>query len=331
MSALKIGVTVGDGCSTQADFNLCLDHGVSMVRFNLASASTLRDLRQISEALYNAQQLNSAPVEVLFDLPFPKAKIRYNTFHAQAYDVAVGDSYQLISPHQPWHSARQLRVPTSMLAGLRVDDQLLIGDGELRFEVVAVAPEIVLEAKNNWFVSDAKAITLTGRPAVHPVSDASPFVSLTTQGLFDNAAVALSFVESAADVQRGRAASLARNGRIYSKIETAAALEHIEDIVRSSDALIVARGDLALQGGLENMAAYQNTIIERCHVAQTPVYVATEIFASLKDRDIPLRAELSDFHSLSERIHEGGFLLTKESSMPGILGKALKLIARLSQ
>ncbi|MEK7605993.1 MAG: pyruvate kinase [Patescibacteria group bacterium] len=108
--------------------------------------------------------------------------------------------------------------------------------------------------------------------------------------------VALSFVGSAQDIQKGRDIIKAHNGtqKIIAKIERAVALEALEEIINASDAVMVARGDLSKEIPFEQMPFVQERIVQAAKKAGKPVIVATSLLLSMTENKTPTRAEVTD-------------------------------------
>ncbi|HEX4923511.1 MAG TPA: pyruvate kinase, partial [Bdellovibrionales bacterium] len=108
--------------------------------------------------------------------------------------------------------------------------------------------------------------------------------------------VALSFVRRGEDIRRLRALIDAKKPqiRVVAKIEMLEALDHLEEIVRLSDAVMVARGDLAIEAGQSQLAGVQKEIIEICNTVGRPVITATQMLDSMVNNPRPTRAEVTD-------------------------------------
>jgi len=108
--------------------------------------------------------------------------------------------------------------------------------------------------------------------------------------------VALSFVQSAADVVRLKEEIERLGGRqlVIAKLEREAAIDELEAIVSESDAVMVARGDLGIEADIAMVPVYQQRIIRDCNASGTPVIVATQMMESMMHNALPTRAEASD-------------------------------------
>jgi pyruvate kinase len=139
--------------------------------------------------------------------------------------------------------------------------------------------------------------------------------------------VALSFVQKPGDVIEARGLIGNRAG-IMAKIEKPAALEHIDDIVRLSDAVMVARGDLGVEIPHEDVPGRQKELIKSCRLVGKPVIVATQMLDSMVAAPTPTRAEASD---VATAIYDGAdaVMLSAESATGQYPREAVAMMNRI--
>jgi pyruvate kinase len=180
---------------------------------------------------------------------------------------------------------------------VRTGDRVLLGDGAIELKVLEVRGDRV-----RCGVEHGGA--LRARMGVNLPSRSLDLAALTSKDEQDVEVglalgvdyIALSFVRSAEDVETLRALC-ARRGRptpIVAKVETMAAVEQLESVVRVSDAIMVARGDLGVELPPESVPVIQKQIIGVCRLHKKPVIVATEMLQSMTESPRPTRAEASD-------------------------------------
>ena len=323
----QIGVTMGEGCVTLEDVLFCVRHGVTEFRINLANPWGRRYAVAISNVLREMRTENS-DLGILWDVPFPNKKLRYYTYMGKRYDVKRGDRLLVIPSHQPHLHHSEISIPTSLFDSIEIGDRLVVGDGETMLVAEAlVCNGIACYATDNWFISDGKSLTVDGRENVLRSDPNDLPLRLADIDGFPPR-FACSFIRDRQDLSLCRE-RLPPSSKLMAKVETVDGVRNAREIVRNADSLMIARGDLALNVGFARMGRAQSYLIDECNVAGRAVFVATEILSSLSFRSTPLRAEVSDLFSLCRTIRRGGLILTKESSMPGMLRKSLPLIAEI--
>ena len=287
----KIVATLGPACDGEATLPRLLRAGVDVVRLNLSHGSFEEHAARLAQVRACAAELGR-PIGVLADLPGPK--IRAGHFPEGGVSLVAG-SFVRLRPGNQTSTAGIIRIdyPT-LLDDLRTGDRLIIGDGAISLRVVAVGPD------------EVEALIETGgrtqgRPGVHLPSERMRLATPTAHDLVlaDQAAaagvdfIAVSFVRSAADM-RAVADVVAGRAQLVAKIETTAALANLAEILDESDAVMVARGDLGIDGPLEDVPHLQKMIIDRCVEFGVPVITATQMLESMVTAPSPTRAEVTD-------------------------------------
>jgi pyruvate kinase len=143
--------------------------------------------------------------------------------------------------------------------------------------------------------------------------------------------VAFSFVRTPDDVKELRDILNKAKSKalICSKIETQEAVEHIDDIIELSDMIMVARGDLAVEIGYENVPIVQKMMIEKCKAAGKPVILATQVLESMISSPVPTRAEVSD---IANGMLDGAdaIMLSEETTLGKFPIDAVEMITRVA-
>lgn len=143
--------------------------------------------------------------------------------------------------------------------------------------------------------------------------------------------LALSFVGQADDVEKGRQLIASHNGtqKIVAKIERQIALDNLDEIIASADAIMIARGDLGSAILLERLPFVQSDIIKKCRAAGKPVIVATQMLFSMVNNPTPTRAEVTD---VANAILQGAdaIMLSEESAEGKYPVEAVKMMERIS-
>jgi pyruvate kinase len=268
-------------------------------------------------------------VGILVDLPGPK--VRLGKFDDTGVDLPTGSTI-VLRPGDGPSTASSLSVDyESLLSDVHPGDVLQIGDGAVRMRIVSVDAEL------------AKAeIThggrVRGRPGLHVPSDRLGLATPTAEDLYKLDAfveegvdmVAISFVRSAHDIRRIGTEPYPRGPLVVAKIETRAAVENLDGIIEVSGAVMVARGDLGMEMGIEDLPHIQKRIIRDCIAFGRPVITATQMLESMISAPSPTRAEVSD---VANAIFEGAdaVMLSAESAAGDYPEEAVSIMDRVAQ
>lgn len=144
--------------------------------------------------------------------------------------------------------------------------------------------------------------------------------------------MAISFVRTAADVLELKEILKKNNVgvRVIAKIETQEAIENIDEIVAAADGILVARGDLAVEGPLEHVPTLQKMIIKKSNAAGKPVITATQMLESMIKNPLPTRAEVND---VANAIIDGtdAVMLSEETTLGAYPVKAVEVMSRIAR
>jgi pyruvate kinase len=292
----KIIATLGPATDDPTVLDALLAAGVDVCRVNLSHGpieSSLARVAQVREAAARAKRY----IAVLCDLPGPK--IRTALFAGEGVDVAPGHRLQLVEAGPDGPDASDGSVIAICLDGavrlLRPGDIVSLGDGGVDlFVVEAGEKSATAEVRSGG--------TLRGRPGVGLPADRVPLASPTDDDLVmlehllevGVEYVAVSFVQTAADVRRVQKAAGPDGPLIIAKVETQAAVDDLEAIVEASDGVMVARGDLGVRVPLEDVPHIQRRLIRVGVSYAKPVITATQMLESMITAPTPTRAEVTD-------------------------------------
>jgi pyruvate kinase len=184
-----------------------------------------------------------------------------------------------------------------ILAAMEPGNRLLLGDGEIEFKLTGTAGENYLAlVVSGGLLKSKKGVTLVGKAFHVP--------ALTEQDRDDIANalrlgcdfIALSYVKTAADMEELRRIVDEQDPSVglCAKVETPEAVAEISEVVRASDLVMVARGDMGLQMDLESVPLQQKRIISQCNESGVPVITATQMLESMISNPRPTRAEAND-------------------------------------
>lgn len=294
MRRTKIIATLGPATSTEESIGALIRVGVDVTRFNFSHGDHAMHLRN-ARIVRSAAQESRRNVAVMQDLQGPKIR----TGDVENGTELVEGNRVVIAPGDFVGDASRLSTTYDRLAeDVKPGDRLLIDDGLIGLEVVSIEDgEIVCEVLEGGPVSSHKGLNF-------------PDSSLSIKGLTPKDIedlrfgieelhpdwVATSFVRTGDEVRelKARIKEFGGNAPVVSKIEKHEGIENIEDIIRASDGIMVARGDLAVELSAERVPIEQKRMIARCRRLGKPVIVATQMLDSMIRNPRPTRAEVSD-------------------------------------
>jgi pyruvate kinase len=287
----KIVATIGPASDRPEQLESLIRAGVDVTRLNLSHGpidghlATLERVRAASRAV-------GKPVGVLADLPGPK--VRSGKFPDGGAMLAAGAEIRLRPGNDPSDADTIFVDYPTLLDDVTAGDPIIIGDGGISLRVRSVGGdeiEAVVETGGR----------AQGRPGIHIPSERSRLTTPTDQDLVlaEQVAaagvefIAVSFVRSAADLEQVRAV-VGDRAKLVAKIETSTALANLQEIIRVSDAIMVARGDLGIDCPIEDVPHLQKSIVRQCVEYGIPSITATQMLESMVGSPSPTRAEVTD-------------------------------------
>ena len=286
----RIVATIGPKSDSPQMLDALIGVGADVFRIS-ASHDPIDVVRTRIDSVREAAARTGIQVAVMVDLSGPKLRCIPAT---EPTELIEGETWRIVSgPNPKGDHTLGSTIPSEVWSRIPVGTVLAIGDGALQFEV--------MERDDNGVTCRAMASgTLRGRPGLHIPSDLLSMDSPTAEDLevvkvcveADVDAIAVSFVRTAADVQRVKAA--APGCLIVAKIETALAVRDLDAVITSADAVMVARGDLGLEYPLSEIPFLQRRIIRAATAAARPVITATQMLESMVSATVPTRAEAAD-------------------------------------
>jgi pyruvate kinase len=289
----KIIATVGPSVDSYEAILQLIKAGTNGLRLNFSHGTNEERTAQIAWIRKAAKAAGNKPVAIIQDLQGPK--IRLGDFEG-VVTVKKGQSFSF-SYGADYAKTGHLPTQYDLSQKVKRGEPMYIFDGKLRTTVSSVRSGIVyVTAENDGMMIQRKGINLPDTDFGGDIITAKDRTDLVYGSAQDIDYVALSFVQTADDINRLRKLleSLNFNAKIIAKIETKAAVENLEAIVRASDAVMIARGDLAVETAAESVPIVQREIIGLGRRYAKPTIVATQMLASMSDGPEPTRAEVSD-------------------------------------
>ncbi len=287
----RILATIGPSSADEDTISRLLDAGADAFRFNF-SHGTHEEHRQRYEIVRRLSEEKGLFTAIIADLQGPK--LRVGVFANGSVVLKEGQQFVLDMKDEPGTAERVTLPHREIFATVKPGDELLLNDGNIVLEVESCdACHAVTKVKVGGELSGHKGVNLPNIKL--PISAITEKDKDDLRFALDMGVdwVCLSFVQSAEDV---RAARELINGRalIISKLEKPSAIAELEEIIRLSDGIMVARGDLGVECPLQTVPVLQKKIIHACRKYARPVIVATQMLESMIEKPTPTRAEVSD-------------------------------------
>ena len=293
----KILATLGPSTSTPEKIKELMQAGANGFRLNFSHGSHEERLDQIKWIRDASEELNR-PVAVLQDIQGPK--IRLGALKDNHFDVKKGDEIVLDNAVEEHDGSATLPVQYNLADKVKVGEPVYIFDGKIRTTIIERVSDtaIKLRVENDGFVMSKKGLNLPDTDFGGDILTEKDLKDIEFGATQDYDYVALSFIQSEEDINNLRQILVSHGSttQIIAKIETKAAVEPetLERIVKASDGIMVARGDLAVEAGAEIVPVVQRQIVTLCRKYGKICIVATQMMASMVESPEPTRAEVSD-------------------------------------
>jgi pyruvate kinase len=321
----KILATLGPATSDRHRIEALFRAGADIFRFNL-SHGTHDDHKARYDIVRKLEADYGRPIGVLVDLQGPK--IRVGAFKDGSVTLEPSQPFRLDLDNTPGDATRCGLPHPEVLAAVKSGSNLLLDDGRLRLRVTKCSKDhIDTIVMIGGQLSDRKGVNIPDA-----VLNLSPLTKKDHEDLrfgLDLGAdwIALSFVQRPEDIAEARKL-IAGRARIIAKLEKPSAIEHLDQIIELSDAIMVARGDLGVELPAEDVPGLQKRIVKACRRAGKPVVVATQMLESMVNSPAPTRAEASD---VATAIYDGAdaVMLSAESASGKYPIEAVSMMNRI--
>ncbi|MBO4854965.1 pyruvate kinase [Candidatus Saccharibacteria bacterium] len=294
----KILATVGPSVFAEEKLKEMVYAGVNGFRLNFSHGTYDERDRQIAIIRRYAAERGKS-VAIVQDLQGPK--IRLGDLQNNHYDVKAGDELILDFACQEHKGDNVLPVQYNLAEKVKVGEPVLLFDGKIEGITTEVPSKTAIKIKvdNDGFLMSRKGINLPDTDMGGDIVTEKDLADIEFGASRDFDFVAMSFIQCPEDVDKLRQilVSHGSTAQIISKIETKKAVENdetMEAIVKASDGIMVARGDLAYEAGAEIVPIVQRKLIALCRQYSKLCIVATQMMGSMVDNPRPTRAEVSD-------------------------------------
>jgi pyruvate kinase len=291
----KIICTIGPACNTEADMRDLLRLGMDIARLNF-SHGTHEDHARNIRRLRRAAEREGRTLCILQDLQGPK--IRTGPLERHEPVLLKTGSVVTITPQNVPGTATHISTTFPDLAHeLTAGARILLSDGLIELRVRGIrGNDVLCDVLNGGLLGEHKGINLPGIALSIPALTEKDRKDLEFGLRLGVDAVALSFVRTAADVSTVKQiiATHQSDVPVIAKLEKPQAIDHLEEILETSDGVMVARGDLGVEMAPEKVPVIQKHVIRRASAWRKPVITATQMLESMIENPRPTRAEASD-------------------------------------
>ncbi len=304
--------------------------GMDVARFNFSHDTRENHLKRYEEVCRLREELG-LPVATMLDTKGPEVRIR--TFAQQRVNLEAGQLFTLTTEDVVGDEHRVSVTYQDLPRDVKPGNMILIDDGLVGMEVERVSDtDVCCKVLNSGVISNNKGVNI---PDVHL---SMPFISekdredilFAIEHGFDF--IAASFTRSAEDIlqiRRIMAEKHCSSINIIAKIENMEGVEHIDEILRVADAIMVARGDMGVEIPLEEVPVLQKMLITKCYEAGKPAITATQMLDSMMKNPRPTRAETTD---VANAIYDGtsAIMLSAETAAGQYPLEAVETMARIA-
>ena len=307
---IKIVATLGPSSSDYDTIKALHLAGADVFRLNMSHGSH-EEIAERHEIIRQIEAELNSPIAILADLQGPK--LRVGTFKNGVEEITENEKFRLDLKDEVGTKDRVQLPHPEIFQALHEGAHLLINDGKIKLIVEKCGPEFAdCLVLNGGEISDRKGVNVPD--VILPLAALSEKDRADLEFICDLGIdwLALSFVQRAEDILEARNL-IAGRASVISKIEKPSAVKSFDDILKVSDGVMVARGDLGVELPVQNVPPIQKRLVRKCRAAAKPVIVATQMLESMIDSPMPTRAEVSD---VATAIYEGSdaIMLSAESA-----------------
>ena len=318
MKKTKIICSIGPATQTWEKFKGLVEAGMNVARINFSHA-TLEERNIVEGLVERARKELGANLAILYDTKGPD--LRTCSFINDSIELVKGNLIRIVEEDlQGNGDANQISFNYRNLVGkLEIGQEILLDDGFYKLLVVSKETDgVTCEIQNTGVIKSRRGVCIPGIHLDVPYVSEKDREDIEYACRMDGDYLAISFVNSACNIKEVR--DLCKqygkpNMPIVSKVETGYAMDHLEEIVEESDYIMIARGDLGIETGVENLPLYQQKMIDVCHAKGKGVIMATQMMTSMKHNIRPTNAEVTDVANAV--LHGCDAIMTSEETTIG--------------
>lgn len=325
----KIIATLGPASMKPGILEQMIKAGVNVCRINASHG----DHAMHQEAVDLVRHLNEDrkyKVAILYDLQGPKMRIG-DVENNQI--LLTEDSKLVLTIAKCIGTAERIQIKYPLFHDdVNVGDTVLIDDGKIELQVIAKSPseEVTAKVIHGGILSSKKGINLPYTKISLPSLTEKDKEDLEFALKNNIEWIGLSFVRSANDIidLKNNIRERGKNSRVVAKIEKPEAVRDIDNIIKATDAIMVARGDLGVEMAMEKVPVIQKMLVSKAIAASKPVIIATQMMESMITNYRPTRAETND---VANAVFDGAdaLMLSAETSVGEFPVKVIEAMSKI--
>ncbi len=327
----KIICTIGPASETEETLSAMMDAGMDVARINFSHGAYADHLEKINR-IKKLRAEKGLAVALLLDTKGPE--VRLGTFADGRVTLETGASFTLCMYDTEGDASHVSITYRDLWKDITTGTRILIDDGNLELSAEHVDKrEIVCRVLHGGEVSNRKGVNLPGVQLSMPFLSEKDRADIKFGVENDFDFIAASFTQCADDILQIRRV-LEENGgakdiRIIAKIENAAGVANMDEILSVADGIMVARGDMGVEIPMEDIPVIQKTLITKCYNAGKQVITATQMLESMTHNPRPTRAEITD---VANAIYDGtsAIMLSGETAAGQYPVEAVAMMAKIA-
>jgi pyruvate kinase len=295
MKKTKIVATLGPSSSSKEVLREMFIAGVNVCRLNFSHGS-YEDHASVVKTIRELNDETGFNIAILADLQGPK--IRTHEMENNGVELVNGKNIKIVTEKIVGTSKCFSINYSDLPADVKPGERILLDDGKITLEVVSTDGKSSIQAKviHGGILSSKKGVNFPNTRITMPSLTSKDLLDLEFALEQDVDWIGLSFVRSARDIieLKHLISSAKKKAKVIAKIEKPEAIEEIDEIIRETDGLMVARGDLGVEVPYQNVPIIQKMLIKKCVLQAKPIIVATQMMESMITNISPTRAEVND-------------------------------------
>lgn len=300
MKKTKIICSIGPSTQKWEAFKGIVEAGMNVARINFSHA-TLEERKIDEDLVARANQELGTNIAILYDTKGPD--LRTCTFDGDYIELVAGETIRIVEEDVLGTNEKISLNYKGVLKDVKVGMTILLDDGFYKLVVEdteeenGIVTELVCRIMNGGKIKSRRGVCIPGIKLDVPYVSEQDKEDIKYACEHDGDYLAISFVNCADDVNEVKklCAEFGKpNMQIVSKVETQYAMDNLDEIVEASDIIMVARGDLGIETGVENLPLYQQMMIDKCREKGKRVIMATQMMHSMKKNIRPTNAEVTD-------------------------------------